>query len=537
MSVEVATALLLLALGLVGAAQLLAGRIGVPAPILLAVAGLVYAELPGPNVPLNPNLVMVLVIPPLIYSTALQASIIDIRSHRRDIGLLSIGLVIATALGVGLALHAIVPGLPFAAAAALGAAVAPNDPISALAIARSVRLPARVVTVVEGESLLNDATALTALTVAVAAVGGNFSVGDAAGRFALAVAGGIAVGLAVAYAVRILSRRIADPTLQSLISLVTPLAAFLPAQELHSSGVLAVAICGLRIAHQSPEVLSGSARLQGQSVWSVVALGLEGIVFLLIGVQLPAVLDGIGSLPVARVVVAAVVTVVIVVLGRPIWLLLTMGLPARLGLGSADGRLGSKELTALSWAGMRGVVTMAAAFSLPVTVGGRPFPDRDLLVFVAFVVVLVTLVGQGLTYAPLLRRLDLHEDRAARAVQVGKARKVVIQAGVHRLDELADADNAEVVDRLKQRSLERLEVLYDRLTAAGFVRSGREPTHAAEHARTAHQLRAQMFAAERSAMIDARSSGQLDEAGMRQLERELDLEEGSVASSMRPPPS
>ncbi len=533
MSVEVAATLTLLAVALVGLAAVLADRTALPAPVLLAVIGLVYAELPGPNVRLDPDLVLVLVIPPLLYSAALRSSIVDIRSHLREVGLLSVGLVLATALVIGAALHALVPGLSFAAATALGAAVAPNDPIAALAIARSVGLPARLVTVVEGESLLNDASALTTYTVAVAAVGGGFSVGDTAWRFVLAVGGGLLIGLAVGWVVRLVTRFVDDSTLQSVISLATPFAAFLPAEELHASGVLAVVVCGLWLGHQGPSLLSGSARLQGRSVWSVVDLLLEGTVFLLIGVQLPVVLDGVSDEPVGRVALASAVAVAVVVLGRPLWLALTLALPARLSRGS--GGLSGRELTALSWAGMRGVVSLAAVFALPLRVDGHALPDRDLLVFVAFVVVLVTLVGQGLTYAPLLRRLDLREDRAARAVQMGLVRRAVIEAGVRRLDDLADDGNAEVVDRLRQQSVDRVAVVRDRLTSAGLGGDPGEPTHAAEQARTAGLLRSAMIAAERAELLSYRDRGELDDAGLRRLQRELDHEERAIAVRLEVP--
>ena len=534
MSVEVAAAVTLLAVALIGAASVLARRTGLPAPVLLAAAGLVYAELPGPNIRLDPDLVLVLVIPPLLYSATLQSSLVDIRSHLREVGLLSVGLVIVTALGIGALLHLLIPGLSFAAGTALGAAVAPNDPIAALAIARSVGLPGGITTIVEGESLVNDASALTTYTVAVAAVGGRFSVADTAGRFALAVGGGVLVGLVVGWAVRLVSRRVTDPTLQTVLSLATPFAAYLPAQEAHSSGVLAVVVCGLWLGHQAPEVLTGSARLAGRSVWAVVDLALEGAVFLLIGVQLPVVLDGIRSQPVDRVLAVSLVCVVVVVLGRPLWLALTMALPARLGIGTI--RLGGRELTALSWAGMRGVVTMAAAFSLPLTVDGHPFPDRELLVFAAFVVVLATLVGQGLTYAPLLRRLDLREDRAARAVAMSAVRRTVIDAGVRRLDELDDGQDAEISDRLRRHALNRVEVVRDRLTSLGLAESDGEPTHAARRARRTQELRAQMIEAERAAMIACRARGELDDAGLRRLLRELDQEERTIVTRLEVPP-
>ena len=535
MSVEVAAAITLLAIVVVGAAALLSRRSVIPAPVLLAVAGLVYAELPGPNVRLDPGGALVLIIPPLLYSSSLQASIVEIRALRREVALLSIGLPLVTAVAVGYALQALVPGLPLAAGIALGAAVAPNDPISALAIARGVGLPRRLVTVVEGESLFNDASALTTFTVAVAAVGGAFSPAGTAGRFALAVGGGVLVGAAVGWVGGWITQRLTDATLQSVLSLAMPFAAFLPAEELHSSGVLSVVVCGLLMGHRAPDILTGPARLQGRSVWRVVDLLLKGIVFLLIGVQLPTVIDGLGNDGPGTIAAASAVTVGIVLFGRPLWLAVTMLLPERLGRGGAvhDAR----ELTALSWAGMRGVVSLAAIFALPLVSAGRPFPGRALLVFLALLVVLVTLLGQGLTYAPLLRRLDLSEDPAARAHALAASRRSAIEAGLRRLDEVSDVRVEAVVERLRQQALDRAEVLRDRLAAAGLGGPSDTPgaVERAALARAAATLRVQMIDAERGELRRCRAAGELDDTGLRRLQRELDHEERALSVRLEVP--
>lgn len=535
MSVEVAVTVTLLAVALVGAAALVSSRTGLPAPVLLTVAGLVYAELPGPNVGLDPRMALYLLIPPLLYSSSLQASVVEIGALRREVGLLSIGLPLVSAIAIGYALHAVVPGLPLAAGIALGAAVAPNDPIAALAIARGVGLPRRLVTVVEGESLINDASALTTYTVAVAAVGGGFSPLGTTWRFALAVGGGVLVGAVVGWIGGWVSSHLTDPTLQSVLSLAMPFAAFLPAEEAHASGVLAVVVCGLLLGHRAPEILTGSARLQGRSVWRVVDLLLEGIVFLLIGIQLPAVITGLHDQDVGTIAAASAVTVAIVLLGRPLWLAVTMQLPARLGRGGVV--RGPRELAALSWAGMRGVVTIAAVFALPRVTGHGAFPSRDLLVFVAFLVVFVTLVGQGLSYAPLLRWLDLREDADARVLAIGTARRAAIEAGLRRLDEVTDERAAPVVERLRQQALDRVEVVRDRLTAAGLGGASDEAGagERAEQARIAATLRASMIEAERRELLRCRTDGTLDDAGMRRLQRELDHEERALAVRLEVP--
>ncbi|MGH3745011.1 MAG: Na+/H+ antiporter [Mycobacteriales bacterium] len=536
MSVEVAAAVTLLAVALVGAGALLSRRTGVPAPVLLAVAGLVYAELPGPNVRLDPKIALYLVIPPLLYSSALQASIIEIRRLRREVGLLSIGLPLVTAIGIGYALYAVVPGLPLSVGVALGAAVAPNDPISALAIARRVGLSRHLVSVVEGESLFNDASALTTYTVAVAAVGGDFSAGGTAGRLVLAVGGGLVIGAAVGWVGGQIATRLTDPTLQSVLSLALPFASFLPAEKLHASGVLSVVVCGLLLGHQSPDILTGPARLQGRSVWRVVDLLLEGVVFILIGVQMPHIVDGLRNEDVGVIAAASAVTVAIVLLGRPLWFAVTMQLPAMLAGARRQRGFSGAELTALSWAGMRGVVTMAAAFALPIVTGGRAFPSRDLMIFLAFLVVFVTLVGQGLTFTPLLRRLDLRENAAARQQAIADSRRAAIEAGVRRLEEVRDERLAPVVERLRAQSLDRAEVVRDRLAAAGM--GGSEDDGAGERAalaRAAATLRLRMIDAERRALLARREDGDLDDAGLRALLRELDHEERALAVRLEVP--
>jgi monovalent cation/hydrogen antiporter len=303
----------LLALGLVAVAvicalQLLAEKTGLPAAALLTVAGLIYALLPGPNLSLQPDLILTLVIPPLIYTAALHASLLAIRKNLRTVISLSIGLVLVTSLltGVGLALG--VPGASLAAGIALGAAVSPTDPVAALAVGGRVGLPSRLITIIEGEGLLNDATALTTLTVAVtAATSGGFSLGDAVLRFLLAAAGGLVAGVVVAIAVRLARSVVRDPVLVNCISLVTPFAAYLLGEEVHVSGVLAVAVAGLMVGHDTPRFTSGASRLQVSAVWRLVDFLLQGFVFLLIGQQIVPVVRGLRAYPAPTVAAAVAV--------------------------------------------------------------------------------------------------------------------------------------------------------------------------------------------------------------------------------------
>src|SRR5579875_3043174 len=299
--------------------QLLANKTGLPAAALLTVAGLVYALLPGPNLTLHPEIILDLVIPPLIYSAALDSSLLAIRKNLRAVISLSIGLVLATALLTGVGLALAVPGLGLAAGVALGAAVSPTDPVAALA------------------------------------VGGRV---------------GLAAGVVVAVAVRLARLLVRDPLLVNCISLVTPFAAYLLGEEAHVSGVLAVAVAGLMVGHDTPRYTSGASRLQTSAVWRLADFLLEGFVFLLIGQQIGPVVRGLRAYPASTGAIAATVTVGVVLLLRPLWLVTTQHLPGALrtrlgGRTRSDRALSAREITMLSWAGTRGVISLAAIFTLP----------------------------------------------------------------------------------------------------------------------------------------------------------------------------
>jgi Na+/H+ antiporter len=523
--IEQQVGFVLAAVAVVVLGSLAARRLNVPVPVVLVLAGLGYALLPGRNVELDPDVVLAVVIPPLLYAAAIEASLIDIRANRRPVASLSVGLVLATAFAVGAVLNAVVPGLSFAAALALGAAVAPPDPVAALGVARRAGLPPRLLTLVEGEGLLNDATALTAYQVAVAAAtGAGFSMLHASGQFALAALGGIAVGLAVAWLARQLYRRLDDSLLETAMSLATPFGAYLAAEQVHASGVLAVVVAGLWISHSSPTVISAATRLQALGVWRLVALLLEGLVFLLIGQQVPVVLGGLDDITPGRTVLACALTLAAVLLVRPVWLYLMVHLPGRM-LGENAPTLGGRELVALTWAGTRGVITLAAAFALPATVdGGEPLPGRELLLLCAYLVVLVTLVGQGLTFGPLLRVLGLRDDRTGRLRARGEARVAATEAALRQLDDMAgDGVDEDVLDRVREDSERRLHRRKERLRL--LDRSDADEEHGVRPVAEVAQLRQAMLEAERRELLRRRDSGQLRDADLRSLQRELDHEE------------
>jgi monovalent cation/hydrogen antiporter len=529
----------LLGLGLAAVAvtcvvQLLADRTRLPAAALLTAAGLVYGLLPGPNLTLDPHVILTLVIPPLIYSAALNASLLGIRKNLRVVISLSIGLVLVTALLVGVGLNLVVPGVGLAAGIALGAAVSPTDPVAALAVGGRVGLPARLITIIEGEGLLNDATALTTLTVAVtAATSGGFSLGDAVLRFVLAAAGGLVAGIVVGVAVRLVRSVLNDPVLVNCVSLITPFAAYLLGEEAHVSGVLAVAVAGLMVGHDTPRYTSGASRLQVSAVWRLADFLLEGFVFLLIGQQIGPVVRGLRAYPASTVAVAVAVTVGVVLLLRPLWLVITQHLPGalrmRLGSGTKarpNRALSGREITMLSWAGTRGVISLAAVFTLPLTVdSGRPFPDRDLLLFCTFVVVLVTLVGQGLTFAPLVRALGLRANDVYAALQRNEARVASVHAALDRLDELEEdePDGAAAIEALRNKLQGRLRRYEHRLGVLQSAESDEMPV--SERYESALRIQRLAIEAQREELLRWRDAGNLPDAGLRRLERELDHEE------------
>jgi CPA1 family monovalent cation:H+ antiporter len=531
----------LAAVAVVIAVRWFSEKTGLPAAALLTIVGIVYAVLPGPNVTLEPDLILTLVIPPLLYSAALDSSLIDIRRNLRTVISLSVALVLATALLIGLGFSLWVAGATLAAGVALGAAVAPPDPVAALAVGRRAGLPNNLVTLVQGEGLLNDATALTILSVAVTAAGGvAFSFPTSVGLFVIAAVGGVVAGIVVAWVVRFLRPLRRDPLSANALSLATPFAAYLLAEAVHVSGVLAVVVAGLIIGHDAPRMATGASRLQTSAVWRLVDFLLEGLVFLLIGQQLPGVVDELATYETSTIVIAVSITVGVVLLLRPLWLVLTQVLPrsmhTRLGgedtatdvadHGARDRRrekaLSGSEVTALSWAGTRGVISLAAIFTLP-----AGFPDRELLHFCAFVVVLVTLLGQGLTFAPLVRRLGLRANEADKARIRNEARSASVQAALDRLEEIQSQQHDHVEDHAIEAMRRQLGIRLDRyrrrLDLLEKADSDEVPDSPQYEA--ALMVRRAVIDAQRNELLRWRDAGRLSDAGLRVLERELDHEE------------
>jgi CPA1 family monovalent cation:H+ antiporter len=384
-----------LTLGLLVAVAVLATiarTIRVPYPILLVVGGLLLALSPVvPDVVLAPDLVFLLILPPLLYIAAFDTAIRDVRAMLRPILSLAVGLVLATTVAVAVTVRAVMPEIGWPAAFALGAIVSPPDAVAAVAVLRRLNVPQRLVTLLEGESLFNDASALIAFRFAVAAVAtASFSLPEAALDFVVVGTGGILVGILVGAAIALLRRLLADPPVEIIVSLLTPFAAYLTAEQLHVSGILAVVTTGLCLGWWSPRIMDPDVRVRGRAVWEMVTFALNGLVFLLIGLQLSMIVPSLADRPLLTTVGLGVLVSAVVIAVRLIWIA-----PAALGvpmLGVLGHRKDWPDVLIMGWAGMRGVVSLATALALPLET-----PNRDLLLWVTFCVILATLVGQGLS--------------------------------------------------------------------------------------------------------------------------------------------
>lgn len=507
-----------LLLGFVAALAFVARRVGLPYPIPMVIGGLVIGFVPGlPHVALEPELVLLLFLPPILFAAGYETSPRELWRKRRPISLLALGLVLITTLGVALVISRLVPGIPFAAAVALGAIVSPPDAIAATSIAERLGLPRRLVTVLEGESLLNDATALVTYRFAVAAaVTGVFSLGDAVISFVEVAIGGVIIGLAVGTVLNFLFERLHDPPVEVLVSLIAPFAAFLPAEALGFSGVLAAVSAGVWHGWRAPRVIRSETRtLLGAGAWDTMLFTVNGFVFLLIGLQLPEVLDGISGRPTGALIGLAVVTAATVILIRLAWVFVASYLPMRMSEGREAAAAHVGELTVLGWAGMRGAVSLAAALALP---AAPSFPERDLIVFLTFTTILATLVGQGLTLPFLIRRTGVGTDGVGDRDEL-HARNSATDAALRRLDELVTEvpGHVPLIDQLREQYQHRAE---------HYSRTGQSDVLATDPEQRDHErIRREVLAAERLAVIELRERGEISDRALRLLERDIDLEE------------
>jgi Na+/H+ antiporter len=518
------TAVVLLGLLVAATAMLaLAPSIRVPYPILLVLAGLALGLLPGvSNVRLPPALVLVAVLPPFLYSEAFFTSLQELKANARSISQLAVGLVLLTTVVVAAVGHVYL-NLSWPAAFVLGAIVAPTDSTAATSVARRLGVPRRIVTVVQGESLINDGIALVAYKSAVAAVvTGSFSLWHAGMSFILNVAGGVAVGLVVGYVVRHVRRRLDDPPVEITISLLTGYLAYLPAELLGVSGVLAAVTVGVYVGWYAPELSSPQQRLQAAAVWEIVVFLLNALLFVLVGLQFPAVLSALGATSTGTLIAYAIVVAGTVVLTRPVWIFAAAHLPRLLWqrLHAPDSHDRWQEDAVVSWMGMRGAVSLAMALALPsATDAGTPFEGRDLIVFLTYAVILATLVLQGVSLPFVIRALELEDDRSAEGEEL-RARLHAADAAMARLEELLEleqvsSEEAEHVRRLYASRRDRFRSLLE------GAAQPRKDAVLSENPR----LRRELLQAERQALLELRRAGEIDDAVMRRVLRDLDLEE------------
>jgi Na+/H+ antiporter len=507
-------------LGLVIGVAIVAGvtrRAGFNPPLVLVVVGVLASLIPGvPDYHLDPELVLIGLLPPLLYAAALRTSLVDVRANRRAIGILAVGAVLFTTVVVGVITWMILPTVSLAAGLALGAVVAPPDAVAATTIGRRVGLPRRIVSILEGESLLNDATALVSLRTASTAITMTVGLWAVLGDFAIAVIGGIAVGVAVAAVLAVVRKNVTDPVLDTTLSFIAPFLAYLPAEALQASGVLAVVVAGLLLGHKSPVLQSASSRLSEQTNWRTVQFVLENAVFLLIGLQIVDVVENAVDSNVGndRILLLCVSVFLATILSRIVWV---YGATALYRFGPRPMRIHAWEWSyaaLVSWAGMRGVVTLAAAFVLP-----EETPARDALVLAAIVVVAGSLLVQGTTLPLLARRLDLPApDPAEDALQEAALLSQASRAGLRRLEELrTEHDDPGVIHRLQERTMSRADSAWERL--------GRGSTSGETPSESYRRLRLQMLNAERGVVLEARDSGQADDEVLRDVLGVLDVEE------------
>ncbi len=528
---------------------LIADVLEIPYPILLVLGGLTLGFMPGVrelHIELAPELVLVLFLPPLLYSAAFFSSLRDLRANIRPIGLLAVGLVVLTALVVAGVAHWVV-GLPWPAAFVLGAVLSPTDPVAATAIAERLGVPRRIVTLLEGESLINDASALVLFRGAVGVAGGTLTLSyfGLGMRFlvgvAVGVAIGVAIGLAVGWIIAAVRRRVYDPPVEITITLFTAYAAYLPAEELNNSelfgtgvpasGVVAAVTAGIYLGWHAPSLSSPSTRLQSFSVWGTVTFLLNSLLFILVGLQLPGILAELSdeSLSYANLALYGAAVSLAVILARFVWVFPATYLPRWFSRRTRerDPSPPWRNVAVVSYAGMRGAVSLAAALSIPETLPGTdaPFPGRDLILFLTFCVILVTVVGQGLTLKPLIRWFDIHDDGASEREEI-EARLLAAEAALKRINELENegwvrADTAERVRGLYGYRHRRFSARHN-----GSYEDGEEDLEV--RSSDFQRFRRELLEAERAAVLRLRSEGKIGDEAMRHVERDLDLEDARL---------
>jgi monovalent cation/hydrogen antiporter len=492
-----------------------------PYPIALVIGGGALGFVPElPQLTFDPQFILVLVLPPILYQAALLTSWRDFKANIRPISLLAIGLVFATTLAVGAALKLVVPEIPWAAAFVLGAIVSPPDAVAATAILSRLNIPRRVVTVLEGESLVNDASGLVLYKFAVAAtLTGTFSLAEASGQFMGVSAGGIVVGILMGLFFVFIHRHLGDTFIEVLTTLSVPYIAYIAAESLHVSGVLAVVVAGLVRGRYSPEIVSAEMRIIARSVWNILVFLMNSLVFILIGTQLSEVSKRLAEYSNGQLFVYGALVSVVAIAVRFAWIYLATYLPRLLGIRrSGEEATPETEVFIMSWCGMRGIVSLAAALALPLALdSGEPFPQRDLIVFLTFVVIAVTLVVQGLTLAPLIRALKVGTDWTGHEEE-RRAKLALTKAAMTAIDELAAAE------KIPDAVAERIRAEFAEKVTLGAA-TGAVLVAAADPAR---RLRETAIHAERRELIRIWRENLISDDVLHHIEEDLDYQESRL---------
>jgi CPA1 family monovalent cation:H+ antiporter len=526
MTAIVQTVLFMMAV--LAAVAVAAKRLNIAPSILLVVAGIGMALIPGlPKVELAPEVVLLVILPPLIYSAGVAMSWREFKFNLRPIALLAFGCVLFTTCAVAAAAHYLL-NFDWAVGFLLGAIIAPPDVVAPLAIARRLALPRRILVVLEGEGLANDATALILYRFAVAAVStGTFSLPEASGTFAAIVVGEIIYGIAVGWLSLRLRQWAHEPRVEITLSLMTPYLAFWVPAHFGGSGVLATVACGLYVSWNGPRLIPSATRLQGIFFWDLIVYLIEGLVFLLTGLQARALLDNVHAFSIRDLLIATAWTTLIAIVARFIWVFPATYIPRWVSapLRKRDPAPPWQGPFLISFTGVRGVVSLAAALAIPYALAnGAPFPHRELILFITFGVIIVTIVGQGLMLPAVVRWLGLtklgqierkdeikHELRARQAALKQVEKRLVKAIKEHDLPDYA-------VDHLRTRNQSRLQILPTNLTEG------------LDHMRRTAKVKAELIEAEREFIYELLRDGKITDEARRRIEYELDLEEASVAN-------
>ena len=518
------TELILICLVVVALLAIVARRTRIPHPILLTIGGVILALVPGlPEIHLEPELVFNLFLPPLLYPAAVYTSWRDFRTNLRPILLMATVLVLIT-MAATASLFPALTGLPLAVGFVFGALISPPDAVAALSFTQNLRVPRKIIVILEGESLVNDATSFISFRFAVAAVmTGSFSLGHASLRFLFVAVGGVCVGFAVGWLATQVQKRLDDPPVQTMFSLLTPYLAYFSGERLHVSGILAVVIAGMYYGWRVPRILSGRMRLQAVPVWEMVLFILNGILFMLIGLQLPQVIRALPPGSAFQVATLAVLVLLVIVLVRFGWIFAATYLPRFFSRTlRRKNRIPWQQTALMAWTGMRGADSLAGALAIPFLLpNGEPFPGRNLILLVTFCVIFATLVLQGLTLAPLVHWLGIEDDHATEKEET-LARLKANEAA------LAHVEEMEALHRTNPKTAERLRAEYvDRIQQ---LRGEGPPEKTVRRlfSRDFEDLAREALETERETVIGLRNDEVISDQALRRIQRDIDLAEARL---------